>query len=181
MKTDVRIIAATNRKLKKEVKKGRFREDLWYRLHVFPITMPPLRQRKDDIALLAKFFTQKLSKKMGKEIKRIPAKTLNVLEGYSWPGNVRELENVIERAVINSQNAVLKLADDLGGLQESNIEESKLKTLAEYDRDYISQILKITNGKIYGPKGAATILGLNPETLRSRMRKLGLKSSSSRK
>lgn len=175
MRTDVRIIAATNRKLEEEVKNGRFREDLWYRLNVFPITVPPLRQRQEDIALLVRFFVQKIGKKLGKEIKRIPAGTLRALENYSWPGNVRELENVIERAVINSQSTVLKLAENLKRSQAQSLAKDQRKPLDELERDYIIEILEETKGRIYGLKGAAKILGINPETLRYRIRKLGIK------
>jgi chemotaxis protein methyltransferase CheR len=180
MRTDVRIIAATNRKLEEEVKNGRFREDLWYRLNVFPITMPPLRQRQEDIALLVRFFVQKISKKLGKKIKRIPTGTLRALENYSWPGNVRELENVIERAVINSQSTVLKLADNLKKPQEQSLAKDQRKPLDELERDYIIEILEETKGRIYGLKGAAKILGINPETLRYRIRKLGINPHSYR-
>ncbi len=180
IRTDVRIIAATNRKLEEEVRKGRFREDLWYRLNVFPITMPPLRQRREDIALLAKFFVQKVSKKLGKKIERIPAKTLQALENYSWPGNVRELENVIERAVINSRGSALNLADDLKSSQRTKSMKLPQQKMVDMERDYICQILAKTNGRIYGPKGAALIAGLNPETLRYRIRKLGIKTNTFR-
>jgi chemotaxis protein methyltransferase CheR len=180
MRTDVRIIAATNRKLEEEVKNGRFREDLWYRLNVFPITMPPLRQRQEDIALLVRFFVQKISKRLGKEIKRIPTGTVRALENYSWPGNVRELENVIERAVINSQSTVLKLAENLKRPQTQSLAKGQRKPLDELERDYIIEILEETKGRIYGLKGAAKILGINPETLRYRIRKLGINPHSYR-
>ena len=113
IKIDVRIIAATNRNLEEEVQKGRFREDLWYRLNVFPITMPPLRDRLDDIPLLVDFFVKKITKRMGKSIEIIPTRVMNALKDYQWPGNVRELENVLERAVINSSGPKLRLVDDL--------------------------------------------------------------------
>ncbi|NDY73064.1 Fis family transcriptional regulator [Desulfobacter hydrogenophilus] len=112
-KVDVRIIAATNRNLEEEVEKGRFRRDLWYRLNVFPITMPPLRERKEDIPLLTDFYINKISRRLGKQIKVIPKNVMNALLNYHWPGNVRELENVLERAVINSSSPKLHLADDL--------------------------------------------------------------------
>jgi len=113
IKIDVRIIAATNRNLEEEVRRGRFREDLWYRLHVFPITMPPLRDRVDDIPLLVDFYVKRISKRLGKSIESIPKTVMDALQDYHWPGNVRELENVLERAVINSSGPKLHLVDEL--------------------------------------------------------------------
>ena len=110
LKAEVRVIAATNRNLEDEVRQGRFREDLWYRLNVFPITVPPLRQRREDIPLLVQAFVARFAKRVGKEITKIPAATMESLCQYQWPGNIRELENVIERAVINTSGAVLTLA-----------------------------------------------------------------------
>ena len=112
-KVDARIIAATNRNLEEEVRKGAFREDLWYRLNIFPISMPPLRERREDIALLVNFFVEKISKRLGKVIKMVPAGVMDALRQYHWPGNVRELENVLERAVINSSGPKLRLVDEL--------------------------------------------------------------------
>ena len=172
IKVDVRIIAATNRDLEAEVAKGRFRQDLWYRLNVFPITMPPLRNRKEDIPLLVSFFVRQFSRKFGKKIRRIPTKVMEALQNYDWPGNIRELENVIERAVIISEGDSLELMDDL------NIplhKKDSIKTLNEVEREYIIKILEKTGWKIEGKDGAASILGLNPSTLRGRMRKLGIK------
>ena len=113
IKVDARIIAATNRNLEEEVRKGSFREDLWYRLNVFPITVPPLRDRMDDIPLLVDFYVKKIAKRMGKTIEIIPASVMNALQDYHWPGNIRELENVLERAVINSSGPKLRLVDEL--------------------------------------------------------------------
>jgi len=113
IKVDVRVIAATNRNLEEEARRGRFREDLWYRLSVFPITVPPLRERMEDIALLVEFFVDKISKRLGKSIDSIPTSVMNTLQDYQWPGNVRELENVLERAVINSSGPKLRLVDEL--------------------------------------------------------------------
>jgi chemotaxis protein methyltransferase CheR len=112
MKVDVRVIAATNRNLEEEVRRGRFREDLWYRLSIFPITVPPLRERMEDIALLVDFFVDKITKRLGKLIESIPTSVINTLQEYQWPGNVRELENVLERAVINSSGPKLHLVDE---------------------------------------------------------------------
>ncbi|WP_020588546.1 sigma-54 interaction domain-containing protein [Desulfobacter curvatus] len=172
IKVDVRIIAATNRNLEEEVEKGRFRSDLWYRLNVFPITMPPLRERKEDIPLLADFYINKISRRLGKQIKVVPQNVMNALLNYHWPGNVRELENVLERAVINSSSPKLNLADDL---DKSYSHLSKnLKTLEAVERDYIIRVLEQTRWKVSGKNSAAHILGLNRSTLRARMRKLSI-------
>lgn len=172
IKVDTRIIAATNRNLEEEVEKGRFRSDLWYRLNVFPITVPPLRERVSDIPLLVDFYVQKISKRLGKIIDYIPRNVMGTLQNYHWPGNVRELENVLERAVINSSDSKLHLADDLG---KSYKHLSKnLKTLEAIERDYIVGVLEQTNWKVSGANSAAEILGLNRSTLRARMRKLDI-------
>nr|WP_231715799.1 sigma 54-interacting transcriptional regulator [Desulfosarcina widdelii] len=172
-KVNVRVIAATNRDLEADVRKGRFREDLFYRLNVFPITVPPLRQRVDDIPLLARFFVEKASKRLGKSISQIPERTVQKLQDYYWPGNIRELINVIERAVINSTGTKLHLADDLGAL-DRNQEPASLKSLHEIEKDHILRVLQSTSWRIEGAKGAALILDMNPSTLRSRMRKLAI-------
>lgn len=174
IKVDVRIIAATNRILPEEVKKGRFRQDLWYRLNVYPITLPPLRERREDIPLLAKWLVNKFNRKMGRAINRIPAKVMNSLQAYHWPGNIRELENVIERAVINTQGPTLQLLDNLDPPLAGNMIKSPIATLEEVERQHIVQALEETKWRINGPKGAALLLGINPSTLRSRMRKLGI-------
>ena len=173
IKVDVRIIAATNRNLEEEVRKGRFREDLWYRLNVFPITMPPLRDRLDDIPLLVEYYMEKISKRMGKSIEIIPARVMNALQDYHWPGNVRELENVLERAVINSSGPKLRLVDELKVRKNdlSNDQES----LAAVEREHIVRILEQTDWQVSGKDGAAGILGLNRSTLRARMRKLDIR------
>jgi PAS domain S-box-containing protein len=170
---DVRIIAATNRNLQVDVDKNRFREDLWYRLNVFPITIPPLRQHPDDIRALVEHFTNKFARKLGKEITSIAPATLKALQEYSWPGNARELANVIERGVINSQGSMLQLLDTLEKPQ-SDVSPLSPKTLEQIERDYILHILEDTNWRIEGPKGAAQILGLHPSTLRNRISKLGI-------
>ena len=172
IKIDVRIIAATNRNLEEEVQKGRFREDLWYRLNVFPITMPPLRDRSDDIPLLVDFFVEKITKRMGKSIEIIPTRVMNALKDYQWPGNVRELENVIERAVINSSGPKLRLVDELKPSKRDL--PAPRETLETVERNHILGILHQTQWKVSGKDGAAEILGLNRSTLRARMRKLGI-------
>ena len=172
IKVDVRIIAATNRNLEEEVRRGRFRDDLWYRLNIFPITMPPLRDRLDDIPLLVEFYVKKISKRMGKSLEVIPTRVMNALREYHWPGNVRELENVLERAVINSSGPKLRLVDDLKTHQRDLW--STQKTLQSLEREHIMRILELTKWQVSGKNGAADILGLNRSTLRARMRKLGI-------
>ena len=172
IKVDVRVIAATNRNLEEEVRQGRFREDLWYRLNIFPITAPPLRERMEDISLLVDFFVDKISKRLGKSIESIPMSVMNALQDYHWPGNIRELENVLERAVINSSGPKLHLVDELKK-QHKDLTTAK-KTLNEIERDYIVRVLEQTHWKVSGQNGAAEILGLNRSTLRARMRKLGI-------
>jgi transcriptional regulator with GAF, ATPase, and Fis domain len=175
MKVDVRVIAATNRDLEKRVREGFFREDLYYRLNVFPITVPPLRERREDIPMLTRFFVEKSARKLGKFIKFIPNNALTRLQEYRWPGNVRELKNVIERAVINSTNSKLQLADDLCMPDSKTDTDSEtLKSLKEIETSHIVRVLEKTNWRIDGSKGAAMILKVNPSTLRSRMRKLGI-------
>ncbi len=172
IKVDVRIIAATNRNLEEEVKKGRFREDLWYRLNIFPITMPPLRDRLDDIPSLVDFYIQKICKRMGKSIEIIPSKVMDALQNYHWPGNIRELENVLERAVINSSGPKLHLVDELKSRQKDIFTAGK--TLEAVEREHILRVMDHTQWKISGKGGAAEILGLNRSTLRARMRKLSI-------
>ncbi len=172
IKVDVRIIATTNRNLEEEIRKGRFRQDLYYRLNVFPITVPPLRQRAEDIPLLAEAFIERYSRKLGKQITSIHKEALKALEDYPWPGNIRELENIIERAVILSPGSVLQLADKL---EISSLPfSSTVKTLEEAERNQIFRTLSETRWRIEGKNGAAAILGLNPSTLRARMHKLGI-------
>ena len=171
IKVDVRVIAATNRNLEKEISKGRFRMDLFYRLNVFPITVIPLRQRVNDIPLLVEFFVKQFNKVMGKNITRIPKKVIEQLKAYSWPGNVRELENIVERAMIVSKNTVLKVEH----LQlPIFVNEEKFQSLADHERDYITKVLEKTLWRINGSNGAAKILDMHPETLRSRIKKLGI-------
>jgi len=170
IKVDVRVIAATNRHLEEEVRKGRFREDLWYRLNIFPITVPPLRDRAEDIPLLAKYFVDIITKKLGKSIEDIPTTVMDVLQNYHWPGNIRELENVLERAVINSSGPKLRLVDELKK-PEKDLTRANL-TLADMEREYIVRVLEQTNWKVSGQDSASEILGLDRSTLRARMRKL---------
>jgi formate hydrogenlyase transcriptional activator len=173
LKVDVRIIAATNRNLEEEVRNGRFRKDLWYRLNVFPITVPPLRNRKQDLPLLVDFFVDRVSRKLGKSIDYIPKSIMNALQNYHWPGNVRELENVIERAVINASGNKPRLMDILDNPQKHLA--TTPKTLETVERDHIVRILEETRWKVAGKNGASEILGLNSSTLRARMRKLGIR------
>ena len=172
LKVDVRIIAASNRNLEEEVRRGRFRQDLYYRLNVFPITVPPLRQRPEDIPLLVDVFVQRLARKLGKPITSITKKTLETLQGYTWPGNVRELESVVERAVIVSSGPTLHLSDKLLA-PEITVSARRGSRLDEVERAHIVRILEETRWRISGPNGAAALLGLNPSTLRSRIHKLG--------
>jgi len=173
IKVDVRIIAATNRNLENEVRKGRFREDLFFRLNVFPITVPALRQRVEDIPLLTSFFVERACKRLGKSIDTIPANIIQQMKKYPWPGNVRELENVIERAVINSSGNKLHLADDLTKSATERLPED-LRSMEEVEREHILRVLDFTGWRIEGAKGASQVLDVNPSTLRSRMRKLGI-------
>jgi len=173
VKVNVRVIAATNRNLEEEIRRGRFREDLWYRLSVFPITVPPLRERLEDVPLLVEFFVNKISRRLGKSIESIPANVMKTLQKYQWPGNVRELENVLERAVINSSGPKLRLVDDLKKPHQDSV--SPNKSLETVERDYIIRVLEQTNWRVSGKNGAAEILGLNRSTLRARIRKLGIR------
>jgi transcriptional regulator with GAF, ATPase, and Fis domain len=171
IKVDVRVIAATNRDLVKAVAEGRFREDLYYRLNVFPITVPPLRERCEDIPLLVCAFMEEFSKAMGQSVETIAQSSLQALQQYPWPGNVRELRNVIERAMILASGSTLKI--DVPGAAAPV--SRGLTTLAEAEREHIQQVLESTGGRIRGAGGAAEILGLKPTTLESRMTKLGLR------
>jgi len=176
-KVDVRIISATNRNLEEEVRKGRFRDDLWYRLNIFPITMPPLRDRLGDIPLLVNFYVKVITKRLGKTIEVIPAGIMDALQHYHWPGNVRELENVLERGVINSSGPKLRLADNLKTLGKELLISPK--TLDAVERDYIVQILELVHWKVGEKNSAAEILGLDRSTLRARMRKLNIQNHNS--
>jgi PAS domain S-box-containing protein len=172
VKVDVRIIATTNRDLEEEVRKGRFRQDLYYRLNIFPITVPPLRQRKEDIPLMVQAFLERYARKLGKQITSIQKETMKALQDYPWPGNVRELESIIERAAILCPGPVLQLADKLE--IPSPPLSSTVRTLEETERNQILKILSETRWRIEGKDGAAAILGLHPSTLRARMHKIGI-------
>ena len=171
IKVNVRMVCATNRDLAEEVRKGRFREDLYYRLNVFPIKIPPLRERRDDIPELVWAFLQEFSKRMGRNITRIPRRAVESLQRYHWPGNVRQLKNVIEHSVIVSRGETLKVSMP----EESLASGAKPAALAEMEREYILQTLKAVGWRIKGPQGAAGILGMKPSTLYTRMEKLGIR------
>ena len=174
-KVDVRVVAATNTDLEELVGEKKFRSDLFYRLNVFPITLPPLRERIEDIPLLVHFFTQKFAKRMKKPIERIPTEVVTALSRYSWPGNIRELQNLIERAVILSRGSVLEVP--LTELKQSGrvvTEQSASNSLESVERDHILRILRETNWVIGGPTGAATRLGLPRTTLNNKMQRLGI-------
>jgi len=174
IKVDVRVIASTNRDLEAEVKNRRFREDLFYRLNVFPVSIPPLRMRVEDIPELVSYFVDKYARKFGKKYETIPKSMMKTLQEHPWPGNVRELEHVIARAVITSPGPVLRLADPLER-KHAKAEEEPLKGLEAIERDHILKVLQKTRWKIDGEGGAASILGLHPSTLRFRVKKLGIK------
>ena len=173
VKVNVRVIAATNRDLEKEVREGRFRSDLYYRLKVFPIALPALRDRKQDIPLLVSYFVTRFSGTMGKKVESVPAAAMEMLKSYSWPGNIRELEHVIERAVILSQGSELELGDWMPK-SAPVAGNGAPATLEEMERTHIVAVLMQTNWRVSGDKGAAKILGLNPTTLEARMKKLGI-------
>ena len=168
MKANVRVIAATNRDLVAAVRSGTFRQDLYYRLNVFPITVPPLRDRREDIPLLAQTFAMEFGERMGKTVDRIRRRSLDALQAYNWPGNVRELRNVIERSMILTQGSELRVA-----LPEDPGDNPPLQ-LQDMEKRHILQVLEKTSWRIRGPGGAAEILGLKPTTLHSRMKKLGI-------
>ncbi|MGD9382988.1 MAG: sigma 54-interacting transcriptional regulator [Desulfobacterales bacterium] len=175
VKVNVRVIAATSRDLKNEVRERRFREDLFYRLNVFPISIPPLRQRTQDIPLLAQYFTEKYARKMDKRIDSIPKSTIKTFLEYDWPGNVRELEHVIERGVIITSGPSFQLAGQLRSSLSFDSEDEPLKDLAAMEREHILRVLQKTGWRIEGPSKAASILKLHPSTLRSRIKKLGIR------
>lgn len=174
IKVNVRIIAATNRNLEGEVSEGRFRLDLYYRLNVFPISLPPLRERKEDIPLLVAHFIEKYAPKVGKKIKGISHKVLEKLLLHPWLGNIRELEHLIERSILLTTGDVIKQINFAEIPQQSNV-EFEIKTLAAVEHDYILKVLKLCNGRIFGQNGAAVRLNLPPTTLISKMQKLGIK------
>ncbi|MEO8765530.1 MAG: sigma 54-interacting transcriptional regulator [Ginsengibacter sp.] len=170
---DVRIIAATNRNLEKEVAEGRFRLDLYYRLNVFPISLPSLRERTEDIPLLADHFIKYYNLKAGKKITGLSQTVLKKMMAYHWPGNIRELENVIERSVLLAKGTIIE-DTILSAAQKDAFMDSRMKTIHENERDYIIIVLKKCNGRIWGTGGAAEILNVPPTTLKSKMKKLGI-------
>jgi transcriptional regulator with GAF, ATPase, and Fis domain len=178
IKINIRIIAASNRNLDEDIRHGRFRENLFYRINVFPITIPPLRERTEDIPLLVNHFLDRFNKKIGKKIDSVTRETLNALTKYPWPGNIRELESVIERAVITSQGTELQVWDKLDLFEKTREPTRKptaeINALADLEHDHILQVLHKTGWRIEGKSGAALLLGLNPSTLRARMRKYGI-------
>jgi len=177
LNVDVRVIAATNRDLKKAITAGNFREDLYYRLNVFPIALPPLRERTGDIPLLVRHFARRYGQKVGKVIDKIPQKVMTALQAYSWPGNVRELENIIERAVILSPGSILQLDEMLDLVRTIEAQPTTSLTLEEVERNHILKVLEEARWRIEGKRGAAVRLGLNPSTLRSRIEKLNIQKS----
>jgi formate hydrogenlyase transcriptional activator len=174
LRVDVRVVAATNRDLSAMVAERQFRSDLYYRLNVFPLTVPPLRDRREDIPVLVRYFAQKYARRMDKHIETVPAETLEILMNYGWPGNIRELENLIERAVILSPGPALRVP--LADLRaQAEAQDRGIEPLAIAERDHILRGLEQTGWVLGGPKGAAALLGMKRTTLQSRMRKLGIK------
>jgi formate hydrogenlyase transcriptional activator len=174
LRTDARLIAATNRDLDAMAAENKFRPDLYYRLNVFPVQVPALRDRPEDVPLLVRHFVEQFSRQMNREIDTIPAETMNALTRYSWPGNIRELQNLVERGVILSPGNVLQVPlQDLKHRSASEITSSS-QTLEETERAHILAVLKKTKWKLSGPNGAAERLGLNRSTLQFRMKKLGI-------
>ncbi len=176
MKVNVRVIAATNRNLEDAIAKKEFREDLFYRLNVFPVISPPLRDRKEDIPLLVNHFVKKYEGKMDKEIKDIPAKVIDALMLYDWPGNIRELENLVERALILSTGNTLEYGSWIPSVKIATVNgKPAVQKLDDLEKQHIISVLEKTNWKVSGEKGAAKILGINPTTLEARMKKMGIK------
>jgi len=187
VRVNVRVIAATNQPLDQLVAERRFRADLFYRLNAFPITLPPLRERRDDIALLVNHFAEKFRLRFKRPVSSISQDSLAHLRDYHWPGNIRELEHLVERAVLTAESEVLKitlppptrgavvpLESATHQTPPASENGTQLVTLAAHDRAYLERVLRHTHGRVSGPRGAAAILGLKPSTLRSRMKKLGL-------
>jgi len=177
IQVDVRVIAATNRDLKQLVDEKKFRQDLFYRLNVFPVEIAPLRERKEDIPLLVAYFLEIYGRKTGKKIDRVSDETMKLFMDYSWPGNVRELENVIEHSLIISEGKTLTVPESYFVHFRPGIKKTGLVSLSEFEKQYILEVLQHTGGILYGPKGAARILGMKPSTLQSRMKKLGIEKS----
>ena len=180
IRSNFRVIAATNKNLQAEVEKGGFRQDLYFRLNVFPIYVPPLRERKSDIRLLAQHFVKKYSRKLGKRVKRIPHEEIKKLIDYSWPGNVRELEHTIERALILSEESKIRFSGfEKMTAQQLSAENLEMMSLADMESEFITRVLESTGWKVGGTNGAAAILGLKRQTLFSKMKKLGIRRPSS--
>lgn len=177
LRVDVRIIAATNRDLREEVKAGRFRMDLYYRLNVFPLEVPPLRERVSDIPLLVGHLLRKLARKLGKNLQAVSPRTMDRLMRHPWPGNVRELENVLECAAILAHEDIVEIDASLAREARGFAALTGAGTLEEVERAHITSVLDNTQWSISGERGAAAILGMNPSTLRSRMQKLGIRRS----
>jgi DNA-binding NtrC family response regulator len=175
IKIDARIIAATSKNLEKEVAEGRFRLDLYYRLHVFPITLPPLRERKEDIPALTRHFIKQLVQKTGTSINDISGKALSELLNYDWPGNIRELEHVVERSFLMTKGSVIEHIQLPSKENKEQTSSSEIKSLEEHEREHILEVLKRTNGRIDGPSGAAAILKIPASTLHAKIKKLGIK------
>ena len=174
IKVDVRVIAASNRDLEEVVANGNFRSDLFYRLNVFPLQAPPLRDRNGDIPLLVNLFLSKFGKKLGRQVRGVSQKAMESMTNYNWPGNVRELQNVVERAVVLAGGPIVDVDDSM--IQSHGaIPNPAMDTLERMEREHILRVLAATHWVIHGQKGAAEILGINPSTLRSRMNKLGIK------
>jgi transcriptional regulator with GAF, ATPase, and Fis domain len=171
IKVNVRVIAASNKDLSQAVREGRFREDLYYRLNVFPIYVPPLRERREDIPALVWAFVKEFGEKMGEIVERIPQKAMEALQSYSWPGNIRELRNVIERAMILNDDSTLHIQLPLG----HNLRNAQKIALKDLERKHLIEVLEMTGWRVRGKDGAAEVLGLKPTTLESKMSKLGIK------
>jgi transcriptional regulator with GAF, ATPase, and Fis domain len=178
IRTDIRVIAATNRNLVDEIRRGRFRRDLFYRLNVFPIALPALRERREDLPVLVRHFCDRLGRQVGKRVVNITPGSFDALRRYEWPGNIRELENVILQALIVARGDTLDLSHFVGEPLETDSTDQvwgQQRSLADVERDHIQTVLRNTSWRIEGMRGAARILGLQPSTLRSRMIKLGLR------
>jgi len=174
LKVDVRLLAATNRDLAFLVKEKKFRQDLFFRLNVFPIEIAPLRERKEDIPILTAYYLDLYGRKLGKKTSTVDEGTMQLFKEYRWPGNVRELQNIIEHGLILSRGDNLELPEAYFGQEPRERRTSEFLALQDFEKKYIIEVLKETRGVIYGPKGAASILGLKPSTLQSRMKKLGV-------
>ena len=171
---ETRVIAATNRDLEAAIREGDFRQDLYYRLNVFPIVLPPLRERRGDISPLVRHFAGKYARRFGRAMGAIPRAMMAAFESYPWPGNVRELENIVERAVILSGGSPVEIEELLDQAQAAELPGAGPLRLEDVERDHIRRVLEDSGWRIEGPRGAAAVLGLNPSTLRSRLRKLGI-------